>query len=61
MGLLSGNIAIFYKKPYIYYIYSKPTEVNIGEVTYGKSKVTQKKVSLSELNNHNISNKRQIR
>jgi len=33
--------------------------VNIGELFMARTKVTQKKVSLSELNNHNVSNKRQ--
>ena len=33
--------------------------VNIGEVIMSKSKSSQKKVSLSELNNHTITNKRQ--
>jgi phosphate starvation-inducible PhoH-like protein len=43
----------------VFDIYSKPTEVNIGEVIMSKNKSSQKKVSLSELNNHAISNKRQ--
>ena len=33
--------------------------VNIGELFMARTKVTQKKVSLSDLNNHNVSNKRQ--
>ena len=33
--------------------------VNIGDVIMAKSKATQKKVSLSELNNHTVNNKRQ--
>ena len=40
-------------------IYSKPTEVNIGEVIMSRNKSSQKKVSLSELNNHTVNNKRQ--
>ena len=41
------------------YIYSKPTKVNIGELLMAKTNSSQKKVSLSELNNHTINNKRQ--
>ena len=33
--------------------------VNIGEVIMSKSKISQKKVTLSNLNNHAITNKRQ--
>ena len=33
--------------------------VNIGEVIMSRNKSSQKKVSLSELNNHTVNNKRQ--
>ena len=43
MGLLFGNPIFFYETLNIYYIYSKPTEVNIGEVTYEKNQKLLKK------------------
>ena len=39
---------------------AKPITVNIGDVTMARTKATQKKVSLSELNNHSTNNKNRL-
>jgi len=50
-----STVPFFLQETSIYMIFIvNQHKVNIGELFMAKAKVTQKKVSLSDLNNHNI-------